>query len=134
MSHLPNGINKQQQLLMLYASMAQVAFTEIRNLAFGRTSLHQNTLEFPESVPTETLLQNLFVAGQLAEAMHNLPTTSYDDYQQYLTLFNLYQFIEKNPKYQSLFYSLIADIFQIHHQALAEIDADFVATIVDKYR
>lgn len=125
MSHLPNGISKQQQLLMLYASMAQVAFTEIRNLAFGRTSLHQNTPEFPESVPTETLLQNLFVAGQLAEAMHNLPITLDNDFEQYLTWKNMCRFVEKNPQYHRIFQSKLDIIFKLNHQVISEIDADY---------
>lgn len=127
-----NDLIEKQRLLALYIQLGKLAFTEIRNLAFGRTSLYQDAPKFPESVPTEKLLQNLFVAGQLAEAMHNLPTSYYNDYQQYLTLSNLCRFIEKNPQYQRLFHSVIAEIFQIHHQKLAEIDADFVATIVRK--
>lgn len=117
----------------LYAQLGQIAFTEIRHLAFGRTSLHQNTPAFPKSVPTEALLQNLFVAGQLAEAMHNLPCNLHDGtYQQYLTLRNLWQFIEKNSNYADCFFPTIAEIIQLNHQELAEIDADFVATIAGK--
>lgn len=116
------NFSNEQKLFNLYAQLGQIAFTEIRHLAFGRTSLHQNTPAFPKSVPTEALLQNLFVAGQLAEAMHNLPCNLHDGtYQQYLTLRNLWQFIEKNSNYADCFFPTIA-----------EIDADFVATIAGK--
>ncbi|HEZ3071745.1 TPA: hypothetical protein WH333_000634 [Neisseria meningitidis] len=127
------NFSNEQKLFNLYAQLGQITFTEIRHLAFGRTSLHQNTPAFPKSVPTEALLQNLFVAGQLAEAMHNLPCNLHDGtYQQYLTLRNLWQFIEKNSNYTDCFFPTIAEIIQLNHQELAEIDADFVATIAGK--
>ena len=127
-------MDKSQQTQILYAKMAQLAFAEIRNLAFGRTSLQQDTPEFLSNMPTENLLQNLFIVGQLAEAMHNFPTELYDDYGKYITLSNLCQFIEKNPKYQEKFQDLIVIALCANHRELAEIDADWFATIVDKYQ
>jgi len=129
-----NSMDKSQQTQMLYAEMAQLAFTEIRNLAFGRTSLQQDVPEFPNNIAIKHLLQNLFIAGQLAEAMHNFPTVLYDDYGQYLTLSSLCQFIDKNPKYQETFQDLIVIALRANHRELAEIDADWFATIVDKYQ
>lgn len=73
------------------------------------------------------------MAGQLAEAMHNLPTKFNDNYSQYLTLRNLHIFIEKNTQYLETFQHLITEIMSFTHQEFAEIDADFVATIAEKY-
>ncbi|STR01117.1 Uncharacterised protein [Kingella kingae] len=126
-------MNTQQKLLSLYAKMAQMAFVEIRNLAFGRGTLHMEKATLPESVPTEKLLANFLVIGQLAEAMHNLPINVHDDhYSQYLTLQYMGFFLEKNPKYQRDYQYLIERCLQLNHQALVEIDADFVATIERK--
>lgn len=128
-----NELIEKQSLLALYAQLGQRAFTEICNLGFGRNTLYQDKPELPQNVSTEKLLQNLLVAGQLAEAMHNLPSTlNSDDFEQYWTWKNMCLFIEKNPQYHRIFQFELDTIFQRNHQAFAEIDADFVATIVRK--
>ncbi|WP_157694025.1 hypothetical protein [Neisseria chenwenguii] len=90
--------NREQKILVLSVLLAREAFTVIRNLGVGRGGLYDSENRSFKNLDICDLRQRLNPAGQLAEALHNLPTgRSMDDVA--FTVRCMERFLLLNPQY-----------------------------------
>lgn len=92
------ALSEGQQLLQLYGLMAKEAFTAIRYLSAGRSSLyHENINPVLDNFSDDRLRENMTAIGQLSEAMHNLPVHADDRNDSACTLRCIERFIVLQP-------------------------------------
>ena len=92
------ALSEGQQLLQLYGLMAKEAFTAIRYLSAGRSSLyHENFNPALDHFSDDQLRENMTAIGQLSEAMHNLPVHADNRNDSACTLCCIERFIVLQP-------------------------------------
>ncbi len=91
--------NREQKIMVLSVLLTREAFTVIRNLGFGRSGLYEVENRPVKSLDICDWQQRLHLAGQLAEALHNLPTgRNMDDVA--FTVRCMERFLLLNPQYE----------------------------------
>lgn len=89
----------QIEISVLSVLLAREAFVLIRKLGFGRNGLY-STENLPiGKIEGQDLRQRLNLAGQLAEALHNLPDGLSAQGDIAATLENMESFLANNPLY-----------------------------------
>lgn len=89
---------KDIEILISCLLLAREGFTAIRNLGWGRYGLDEPDNPPLAAASEEAIRQNLNIAGQLAEALHNLPYGKDETDDLEYTHRCMMRFLSQNPQ------------------------------------
>lgn len=101
--------------------LAREAFAVIRNLGSGRCGLYEPDNPLLATASDEKLRHNLNIAGQLAEALHNLPYCKGETNDLEYTQRCMEVFLSNNPQFDGQ-YRLKEFLDRLKESALDTVD------------